>query len=82
MEKSVQYIQQIPYQMILDFRDELERLRSWEPYLLTIQRYFSNQSVSVNKKVIAKKYYACSKWNSLFIWTVILKKDIKAKRKQ
>lgn len=61
MEKSVQCIKQIPYQKILDFRDELERLRSWEPYLLTIQRYFSNQLVPVNKKVIVKEYYASSK---------------------
>lgn len=61
MAKSVQCIKQIPYQKILDFRAELERLQSWKPYLLTIQRYFSNQSVPVNKKVIVKEYYACSK---------------------
>ena len=66
MEKSVQCVKQIPFQRILDFRDELERLRSWEPYLLAIQQYFSNQSVPVNKKVIVKEYYACSKVYSSF----------------
>lgn len=61
MEKSVKCIKAVPYQDILDVKEVLERMQSWEKPLLLLNDFFSDQNIPVNKKKIIREYYACGK---------------------
>ncbi|MGX7263503.1 hypothetical protein [Enterococcus crotali] len=50
-----------PHQEIIDLRDTLERLASWQEPLTTLEKYFKNPTTPINKKQVVKQYYACSK---------------------
>ncbi|MGX7150455.1 hypothetical protein [Enterococcus ureasiticus] len=61
MEKSIKCVKAIPYQDILDLKEVLERMQSWEKPLLLLNDFFSDQNIPVNKKKIIREYYACRK---------------------
>ncbi|EOH96179.1 hypothetical protein UAY_03089 [Enterococcus moraviensis ATCC BAA-383] len=61
MKNSAHCIKAVPYQEIIDLRDTLERLASWQEPLTTLENYFSNPNTPINKKQVVKQYYACSK---------------------
>ncbi|MHC5230034.1 hypothetical protein ACYSNW_17355 [Enterococcus sp. LJL99] len=61
MEKPVKCIKAIPYQDILDLKEALERLQSWEKPLSLLNDFFGDRSIPVNKKKIIREYYAYAK---------------------
>ncbi|ALS01423.1 hypothetical protein ATZ33_08605 [Enterococcus silesiacus] len=61
MKNSALCIKAVPYQDIIDLRDTLERLQSWQEPLAVLEKYFTNPNTPINKKQVVKDYYACSK---------------------
>ncbi|MGX7265584.1 hypothetical protein [Enterococcus crotali] len=67
MKNSALCIKAVPYQEIIDLRDTVERLQSWQEPLVVLEKYFTNPNTPINKKQVVKDYYACSKLFSIFI---------------
>ncbi|MBO0471037.1 hypothetical protein JZO66_10820 [Enterococcus sp. DIV0242_7C1] len=61
MKHSAICIKAVPYQEIIDLRNTLERLDSWQEPLAVLEKYFTNPGAPINKKKVVKEYYACSK---------------------
>ncbi|MBO0422575.1 hypothetical protein [Enterococcus plantarum] len=61
MKNSALCIKAVPYQEIIDLRDTVERLQSWQEPLVVLEKYFTNPNTPINKKQVVKDYYACSK---------------------
>ncbi|MGM0219873.1 hypothetical protein [Enterococcus sp. AZ126] len=61
MKNSALCIKAVPYQDIIDLRDTVERLQSWQEPLTVLEKYFTNPNTPINKKQVVKDYYACSK---------------------
>ena len=61
MKNSARCIKAVPYQEIIDLRDTVERLQSWQEPLGVLEKYFTNPNTPINKKQVVKQYYACSK---------------------
>ncbi|MBO0473650.1 hypothetical protein IGL98_001064 [Enterococcus sp. DIV0840] len=61
MKNSALCIKAVPYQEIIDLRDTVERLQSWQEPLKVLEKYFTNPNTPINKKQVVKQYYACSK---------------------
>lgn len=61
MKNSALCIKAVPYQEIIDLRDTVERLQSWQEPLAVLEKYFTNPHTPINKKQVVKDYYACSK---------------------
>ncbi|MCA5012215.1 MULTISPECIES: hypothetical protein [unclassified Enterococcus] len=66
MKHSAVCIKMVPYQHILNLRDTLERLESWQEPLAVLECYFSHTQHPVNEKQIVKHYYACAELFQLF----------------
>lgn len=60
MKNSAKCIKVVPYQEILNLRDLLERLESWQEPLKVLESYFTNPTAPINKKQVVRQYYACS----------------------
>jgi hypothetical protein len=60
MKNSAICIKTIPYQELIDLRDTLERLESWQEPLSILETYFTNAHSPINKKQVVKQYYACA----------------------
>ncbi|MGX7245391.1 hypothetical protein ACWOC1_11175 [Enterococcus quebecensis] len=54
MKNSAVYIKAVPYQEVIDLRDTLERLSSWQEPLTTLEKYFNNPNTPINKKQVVK----------------------------
>lgn len=76
MKNSALCIKAVPYQEIIDLRDTVERLQSWQEPLAVLEKYFTNPNTPINKKQVVKDYYACSKLFSIFSedYKILLKK--------
>ncbi|WP_429948685.1 hypothetical protein IGJ55_002804 [Enterococcus sp. AZ170] len=61
MKNSAICIKTVPYQEILNLCDSLERLESWKEPLVVLEKYFTNPTTPINKKQVAKHYYASAK---------------------
>ena len=61
MKNSALCIKAVPYQEIIDLRDTVERLQSWQEALVVLEKYFTNPNTPINKKQVVRQYYACSK---------------------
>ncbi|MEI5993153.1 hypothetical protein [Candidatus Enterococcus mansonii] len=61
MKNSAICLKTVPYQDIIDLRDTLERLQSWQEPLAVLDQYFTNPTTPINKKQVVRQYYACSK---------------------
>lgn len=66
MKNSARCIKAVPYQEIIDLRDTVERLQSWQEPLAVLEKYFTNPNMPINKKQVVKDYYACSQLFQLF----------------
>lgn len=66
MKNSALCIKAVPYQEIIDLRDTVERLQSWQEALVVLEKYFTNPNTPINKKQVVKDYYACSQLFQLF----------------
>lgn len=58
MKNPVYCIKPVPYQELVDLRDTLERLESWQEPLRMIDKYFTHPQHPINKKQVVKQYYA------------------------
>lgn len=66
MKNSALCLKAVPYQDIIDLRDTVERLQSWQEPLAVLEKNFTNPTTSINKKQVVKDYYACSQLFQLF----------------
>ncbi|MGX7244641.1 hypothetical protein ACWOC1_07300 [Enterococcus quebecensis] len=66
MKNSALCIKAVPYQEIIDLRDTLERLQSWQEPLVVLEKYFTNPNTPIDKKKVVKQFYACSTLFLLF----------------
>lgn len=66
MKNSALCNKAVSYQEIIDLRDTVERLQSWQEPLAVLEKYFTNPNTPINKKQVVKDYYACSQLFQLF----------------
>ncbi|MEI5990476.1 hypothetical protein A5881_001969 [Enterococcus termitis] len=64
--RNNQPIKMINHQEIYSLFDMLEQLNSWQNALNLLDDFFSDKQRPVNKKKIARDYYACSQIFSSF----------------
>ncbi|MEI5993031.1 hypothetical protein [Candidatus Enterococcus mansonii] len=58
MEKQGQNVKAITYQDIIELRDLMEKMASWQEPLAILDHFFEFRTGSINKKRIVKEYYA------------------------
>ncbi|MBO0469693.1 hypothetical protein JZO66_03980 [Enterococcus sp. DIV0242_7C1] len=58
MEKQALCVKAISYQEIVELKDLMERLVSWEELLSVLMAFFAFHSGPINKKQVIKEYYA------------------------
>ncbi|WP_207696661.1 hypothetical protein DOK67_0002277 [Enterococcus sp. DIV0212c] len=60
-----QNLKAVPYQDILDVRNELIKLRSWQKSLVYLDEFFDGK-VTRNKKDMRMRYYSCQQLYQVF----------------
>ncbi|MHC5229138.1 hypothetical protein ACYSNW_12715 [Enterococcus sp. LJL99] len=60
-----QDLKAIPYQDILDARNELTKLQSWQKSLVYLDEFF-DKNITKNKKELQMRYYSCAQLYQIF----------------
>jgi len=58
MDKQGQNLKAVTYQDIIELRDFMEKMASWQEPLAILDHFFQFRSGPINKKRIVKEYYA------------------------
>ncbi|OJG99017.1 hypothetical protein RV18_GL002171 [Enterococcus termitis] len=58
MEKHALCVKTISYQEIVELKELMEKLASWEEPLVILEQFFAFRTGPINKKRVIKEYYA------------------------